>query len=350
MKKWLVIVAAVLSLAFTAPAMAQLVDGNNNQTQGAIGDGNVGIQVDGHNKGTINVDSPTGGDAIGGDASITQRNVGNVTGGDASITQRNVGNVTGGTATTNSGNITVSPSQSQSQSQSSNADADADADASATSSSEINISDNSVNTVEDKRDLPSVAGGAYATNAPAHFEHSTLPGNIAEAENVLQFRQTFTISMLKAIESGEKLNIKVKAYQSLREKLGYPEKGYKGLPLDGKITILLKAPDNPDQYKDVCYVTARGDKETLSFAAIASAAVEAFRHGSDTLVVTGEGVKKLIEAGGWGIMLGGSGTFITGDGGNSATGAVIAPGVGYAEAWSGYEYSPWIQAFGLKTK
>ena len=203
---------------------------------------------------------------------------------------------------------------------------------------------------ENKRNLPTGHGNAYSAKGPEFREKADRTGNVDDAKTLLQVRKVFTIGMLKAIETGEDLEIIVKAYRSNMKKLGYPAKGYKGMPLDAKITLVLEIPADMSRYEDVAYVTVRGEDETLSFSAIAAAAVEAFRHGADTFVITGEGAKKMLEAGGWGLMLGGSGTFITNDGGGSAAGAVIAPGIGYAKSWSGYEFEPWIQGFGLKTK
>lgn len=345
MKNWLIVMVTALSLAFVAPNASAFMD-NNQEGKGKsnLAIGSSGIQNSGNKNLLVNGDVNLGTGA-GGD--ITQNN-----------TNNNTLNNTNTLTNTNNLNQQQQQQQQQGQFQTStnvnindqDVEADADATAVSGSKSEVNISDNSTNTVEDKRDLPSVAGGAYATNAPAHFDRAEMTGNLAPAKDLTMIRKTFTIGMLRALESGEKMDITVKAYQSMREKLGYPKYGYKGLPLDAEMTILLEVPSDMTKYDDICYVVNRTEKKTLALSAIAGAAVEAFRHGADTFVITGEGAKKMIEAGGWGIMLGGSGTFITGDGGNSASGAVIAPGIGYAEAWSGYTFSPWTQGFGLKTK
>jgi hypothetical protein len=213
---------------------------------------------------------------------------------------------------------------------------------------DVNVDSHDV--YEAKRNLPTGSGGAYTASAPEYNDQSTATGNVQNAATILQVRKTFTLRMLKALEAGEDMHVIVKAYQSMRDQLGYPEKGYDGMNPDAEITIILEIPTDMSSYMDIAHLTVIGEDDTTTMGAIAGAAVEAMRQGSDTLVVTGEGAKKVLEAGGWGVMLGGSGMMIAGDKGSNAAGAVIAPGIGYAKAKTFYGYCPWIQAFGLRAK
>ncbi len=202
---------------------------------------------------------------------------------------------------------------------------------------------------ENKRSLPTGHGRAYSAKGPDYNSEPNRTGNVQDSADILQVRKTFTLGMLRALEAGEELHVIVKAYQSKREALGYPEKGYKGMPLDATIDILVEVP-NMANYRDVAHLTVIGEDDTTTVGSIAAAAVEAMRHGADTLLLTGEGAAKVLEASGWGLMLGGSGTMLISDGGSGAAGAVIAPGIGYSSAKTAYGFCPFVQAFGLVTR
>lgn len=206
------------------------------------------------------------------------------------------------------------------------------------------------NEAENKRNLPTVSGSAYSARGPEFRSEPNQTGNVQESYDILQVRSVFTLRMLKALERGEDLHVIVKAYRDRREELGYPKRGYKGMPDDVSITIIAGLAPDMSKYDDIAHLTVIGETDTTTAGSIAAAAVEAIRHGSDTLLITGEGSMKVLQASGWGIMLGGSGSLITSDTNNGAVGAVIAPGIGYASAKTAYGFSPHIQAFGLKSR
>ena len=390
MKKHMFIAVLVLTLAFAVPAMAGNQTAKDNfmsPTQQQTANGN-GVNIGGDYNGGGNVEG--GVNAYGGDASANNNNmIGNTMfgdtfspsakayggdggdGGDASASVYKSGNSTnfntnlnnndndnynkntntligGGNATSvfgdaNSGNV---QDQEQDQSQAQGQHQSTKNSNNARQKTEIN---QTFKEAENKRNLPTGHGSAYSVKGPEYNSEPNRTGNIQDSGDILQVRKTFTLGMLRALEAGEELHVIVKAYQSRQEALGYPEKGYKGMPLDATIDILVEVPDMAN-YKDVAHLTVIGEDDTTTMGSIAAAAVEAMRHGADTLLLTGEGAAKVLQASGWGLMLGGSGTMITGDGGNSSAGAVIAPGIGYSSAKTAYGFCPYVQAFGLVTR
>ena len=205
---------------------------------------------------------------------------------------------------------------------------------------------------EDKRELARGHGEAYSVNGPAFNSEPNRTGNVQDSADILQIRKKFSLRMLQALEAGEDLDLIVKAYQDKRVQLERPKRGYKNakgweLNLDDEVEIIVVVPQDMSKYVDIAHITVRGDDDTTTMGAIAAAAVEAYRHGSDTLLITGEGAEKVLQASGWGVMFGGSASMIGGDTGKAAAGAVIAPGVGYASAKTAYGFCPYLQAFGL---
>jgi hypothetical protein len=370
----------VFALALAAPAFGfgdteVNTDIKNSKLQGAVGDGNIGLQSNGsihHNNigsttvtgDVINKGGKGGEGGAGGEGGSINIGTGFLSGGNFSPVAK------GGSATiekgaisnkntnmnfnTNKTDVDVSNKNTNFNTNlNTNKQGQEQGQGQVQGQGQAQKNENNQNIVfeaeEYKRALPTGHGNAYRTDGPEFHSEPNRTGNIQDSEDILQVRKTFTLGMLRALEAGEELHVIVKAYQSKREALGYPEKGYKGMTLDATIDILVEVP-NMANYKDVAHLTVIGEDDTTTMGSIAAAAVEAMRHGADTLLLTGEGAAKVLQASGWGLMLGGSGTLLMSDGGNGAAGAVIAPGIGYSSAKTAYGFSPFVQAFGLVTR
>ena len=215
--------------------------------------------------------------------------------------------------------------------------------------------DNSHTSV-DKRGLPAGPMGGYGIMAP-NVTNGMMTGNVQMIKDILIVRDTFTLRMLKALNhKDDSYKIWVSAHQSLRAKLGFPSNGTKDMPLDREITIVLAVRmvrgklDIPVEGKDLAFIRGQcKNTDSATISLMAGQAIEAMRHGADTMVIVGEGARKVLEASGWGFQLGTTAATIS-DKDASAIGTVTGGGFGYGEAEGSYGYKPWIQSWAYKTK
>lgn len=218
------------------------------------------------------------------------------------------------------------------------------------------IHDESKSYSNDKRQLPSGPMGGFGIVAPM-TENGRITGNVQFVDDILVVRDTYTLRMLTVLNHRDAdYKILISAHQSARLANGHPEKGIKGMDLDREITIVkalrmdktrkLIMPEGTDR----AFIRGQADdSDDDTMALMAGMAIEAMRHGADTLVIVGEGAKKVLEATGWGFQLGTTGATIS-DKDSSAMGAVVGGGFGYGEAEGSYGYRPWLQGWAYSVK
>jgi hypothetical protein len=209
-----------------------------------------------------------------------------------------------------------------------------------------NINKIHIEAEEPKRDLPGGGGGTVAlTSGPDHREPAGPTPNEGTAEELMSVRTDWTLGQLVVL-SGKSGDIECdnRAYNSYREALGNPKKGTKDMDMKSIISLTTELPSG----KDVGLFICKGDSETDGAGVVAHAAIEAIRHGATKFYVSKNDFKKLLEASGWGVSFGGSGSTIVNDGGSNAVGAVVNPGLGYVSSESSYAKEPFVRGFGFK--
>jgi hypothetical protein len=204
---------------------------------------------------------------------------------------------------------------------------------------------------ENKRGLTSapVLTGVVP-NTPAFNESATPTGNVQKMQNVLIFKATFTYAQLKALKGTSTHPYSERA--KLRAKYFDAEKSTR-VDDTATITAILAVIDKDGNvarpegnYKPVVHLTVEGKSSTTTVSAFARIAIAAMKAGSDRVVITGEGAKRMMEAGGFGLMLGSSVMTID-EKAKSATGTASVGGFGFSKTWAGYGYCPWLQGFGV---
>ena len=211
----------------------------------------------------------------------------------------------------------------------------------------------------EKRALPAGVMGGYNI-VPPNVLNGMITGNVQLVGDILTVRDTYTLRMLLALDhKSDAYEIFVSAYQSNRVRLNNPVKGVKGMDLDTKITIekILRVKDGDNKGRlilpdgvDVAFLRGQcDDTDSATMSLMAGMAIEAMRHGADTLAITGEGARKVLEASGWGFQIGTTGATIS-DKDTSAMGAVVGGGFGYGEAKGHYGYEPWLQSWAFRTE
>jgi len=243
------------------------------------------------------------------------------------------------------------------------AGSDATADADATVDQSIGDNSNNVtnNDAPNVRSLPGGTLGGYSI-VPPMVESGMITGNVQIVDDILTVRDTYTLRMLLTLDhKDDAYKIFTSAYQSNRIRLNNPKKGVKGMDLDAKITIVkilrLREGENKGRLStmpvgtDVAFMRGQcDDTDSATMSLLAGIAIESIRHGADTLAITGEGARKVLEASGWGFQLGSTAATISGDKGSSALGTVTGGGFGYGEAKGSYGYVPWLQGWAFRTK
>ena len=226
-------------------------------------------------------------------------------------------------------------------------DIDNSSDNSNTNEQNVTVEGDNV-TYEAKRDLvgPPVIG---VPNTPAFGEQATPTGNVQKVQNILVFQAEFTYAQLKALRGTDTHPVSERA--KVRAKYYSTKKGA-DLTDDSRILVVLAAVDKDGNitrpegaYTPAVHITVEGKSSTTTVSAFARSAIAALEGGCDMLIVTGEGAKRMMEAGGLGLMLGSS-VMTLSDGAKNATGTATVGGLGYASAWASYGYCPWLQSVG----
>ena len=207
---------------------------------------------------------------------------------------------------------------------------------------------------ENKRSLPGGGPGGPVPNMIAPFHDGRPTANLQDVRTILSVRKTYTIAQLAVLESAADMDLTVRAYQSYMKALGHPAKGLKGLDPAGEITIVVAFPTRdgkltmPEYKTDIAHITAKADDGDCDVVALmAATAIEAYRHGSTKLILTGQGARKLLESSGWAIMLGAMTSAIN-DNDGTALGGGGATGIGYGSVQSSYAFEPFFQGYGVK--
>jgi len=377
MKRTLVVLIAVLALAFATPVMANQQNANDNfmsPTQQQTANGN-GVNIGGDYNGGGNVEG--GVNAYGGNSVNT---IGNATSlfGDANSGQimnnnQNVGDIDnsnkqtmigGGNATTmfgdaNTGNIIEEGAvQVDSHDKTYNTNMNTNLNSQETEQKQGQVqgqgqqqkqANKQITVIEDaenKRNLPGSHGSAYNAKGPDYREKAKDTANVAPIEELLEIRDTWTLRELLVLAGSPRLDfeLRVLAYRSHRVRLEHPKTGTKGMNLDTAIKLIVDKPSG----KDLAMVrVVAQERDVDSVNVVALAAIEAIRHGASQLYITKADFERLMTADAWGIMFGGSGSIIK-DSGMTGTGAVIAPGIGYGESESGYNGLPYVRAYAFE--
>ena len=348
MKKVLIIVA-ILSLVMVGPAFGfgdteVNTDIKNSKLQAANGDGNVGLQSNGAMKDNI---------VVGGGNDIHVGNNVNKNHHNTTDSYNNYGNVVEGDGNVVDGNKQKQgqvqgqqQGQVQGQQQSNSNEVDNSANNSNKNKQETNVT---FNEAENKRNLtgPPVLSGVVPAGA-AFNETATPTGNVQKLQNVLIFKATFTYKQLKALKGtmkwSERAKLRAKYFDT--EKNLFPKD-------DDEITAVLAVIDDrgnvarpAGDYRPVVHLTVEGKSSTTTVSAFSRVAIAAMKGGCDRVVITGEGAKRIMEAGGFGLMLGSSVMTIS-ESGQKATGTATVGGLGFASSHASYGYSPWLQGFGI---
>jgi len=202
-------------------------------------------------------------------------------------------------------------------------------------------------TYEAKRDMVG-APTIGVPNTGVYTEQSTPTGNLQKMQNILIFQYEFTYKQLKALAA---YNLPVSERAKVRAKY-YATDDDADLTDDTRITAILVETDKEGnitrpagEYTPAVHITVEGKSSTTTVSAFAKAAIAAMKGHCDKIIITGEGSKKMMEAGGFGLMLGTS-VMTLSDGAKNATATASVGGLGYASAWAGYGYCPWLQAVG----
>ena len=332
MKKVLIIVAILsLALTFSTPAVALMDDnGNSHNCQGNACNDNSGTIIIG--------DGNVTGDGNGNDVNVGSGN-------DVNIGNDNDVSVTGGTVgDTVGGDVNVEGDTNTNDNSANNSNEN---------SQETNVT---FNEAENKRNLtgPPVLSGVVPSGA-AFNENATPTGNVQKLQNVLIFKATFTYRQLKALKGtsthpwSERAKVRAKYFDAKK-------KNYYDMNDDMTITAVLAVVDKDGNvtrpagdYRPVVHITVEGKSSTTTVSAFARTAIAALKAGSDRVVITGEGAKRIMEAGGFGLMLGSSVMTIS-ESGQKATGTATVGGLGFASSWASYGYSPWLQGMGIITE
>ena len=222
-----------------------------------------------------------------------------------------------------------------------------DASASASAGDNNNTVTVEGDTYEAKRDLVG-APTIGVPNTGVYTEQSTPTGNLQKMQNILIFQYEFTYKQLKALAA---YNLPVSERAKVRAKY-YATDDDADLTDDTRITAILVETDKEGnitrpagEYTPAVHITVEGKSSTTTVSAFAKAAIAAMKGHCDKIIITGEGSKKMMEAGGFGLMLGTS-VMTLSDGAKNATATASVGGLGYASAWAGYGYCPWLQAVG----
>ena len=338
MKRWQsILLTAALSLVLVAPAFGfgdteVNTDIKNSKLQGAVGNGNIGIQTNGAVKdNTFNTGSTT---VEGSSASANNNNmIGNTVFGDTFSPKAYGGDGgeggDGGDATVkNSGNSVNTNGNATSLFGDANSG---------------QIMENTGNTNQTAGDIDNTD---VNVNGQQQQQANKQVLVIEDSEELLEIRDTWTLRELLDLAGSPSLDyqLRVLAYRSHRERLGHPKDGTKGMDLDTTIKLIVDKPSGKDLAMIRCVAEER-DVDSVNVVALA--AVDAIRHGASQLYITKADFERLMQADAWGIMFGGSGSIIK-DSGMTGTGAVIAPGIGYGESESGYTGLPYVRAYAFE--
>jgi hypothetical protein len=198
---------------------------------------------------------------------------------------------------------------------------------------------------EYKRNLPNQSVVVAPTAGPDFREKASATPNQGTVDELLSVRKDFSLGQLIVLSGTEgDIDCDNRAYNSYRESLGNPKKGTKGMDTKARISLTTDVPAGLDIGLFIC----KGDAETDGTGVIAHAMIEALRHGASKFYVSANDFKLLLEASGWGLSLGGSGSAIVNDSQSGAFGAVVNPGMGYVSSESGYGKEPFVRGFGYK--
>jgi len=231
--------------------------------------------------------------------------------------------------------------------------------AGSSASSEANVNDVSATVIQEdhsnvrswtNRGLPIPADIHPTPNMPTMMHNGGTVGNIQQVREITMYRATFTYKMLKILADDESAKVTAKPFNVTNPPEEEPAD-------DAEITMVLivydkekKAYTRPaKEFIDAMHITVRGKSKTTTIAAVALAGIAAIKQGCDKLAITGAGARKILKAGGWGIMIGSNYAHLNEDAAKGASGVVSVGGLGYAKTWAGYGYSPWLQAWGIIT-
>lgn len=209
-----------------------------------------------------------------------------------------------------------------------------------------NVKVDSHDVFEAKRSLPSGGGSVVVNEGPDFREKASPTKNEGTVEELMEIRKTFTLGQLVVLSGDEgDIDCDNRAYNSYRESLGHPKAGTKDMDLSLPLTLTV---ERPADGTDVGLFVCGGDVDTDGIGVIAHAAIESIRHGAKVLYVSKNDFKKILNADGYTIGVGGTASAIVGDDGSNAGGAVIAPRLGYGASESSYGKEAFVRAYGFR--